>query len=530
MMRRQKVTKGLNSLEMIPKSNSFSDRSNNVSDDNDDNGKLYPLNYRNTQLSSSSSSSSRTTNFYSWIKDPKNQSVFGVLASSFLSLLGFTMVSGPLTPALGKHFQLEVGSMFGFLTSAYPLGMLLGISFWPSLSDKIGRRFVLSFSLLGSGLGLMTQALVILRGGTLSQFLLARTMTGLFAGSSPVSKAYLADIGVKDGKLPRYLSLKDASSTLAFIMGPAAGGLLFDVRRNMIGAAAKDLSKAEVLNTSGSLAFVIAISSVASILASLLAGLLVKERSSVAEKDGSYQKDSNHDDEDDDNSATIKIGNTDKDNGKDELISCPLGQSLWMGVASVCIISFLFNVGDSTFHAFFSAFLRSKGIITKDIGLIFTGLACISFLVSTTLTSNILKLLGPALSCASGLTLTGLSLVLLGLTASGTILLQPSLVVLTAIAAIYFCGVSVYGPTIPTMLLRCVPSNRRGFILGVDGTINTLARIVTPIFMGAIYRRYDAGTTFVAAGCAAVCGAAITLIRRLITLRENKNLLKHSKI
>lgn len=80
------------------------------------------------------------------------------------------------------------------------------------------------------------------------------------------------------------------------------------------------------------------------------------------------------------------------------------------------------------------------------------------------------------------------------------------------------------------MLLRCVPSNRRGFILGVDGTINTLARIVTPIFMGAIYRRYDAGTTFVAAGCAAVCGAAITLIRRLITLRENKNLLKHSKI
>ena len=211
----------------------------------------------------------------------------------------------------------------------------------------------------------------------------------------------------------------------------------------MIGAAAKDLSKAEVLNTSGSLAFVIAISSVASILASLLAGLLVKERSSVAEKDGSYQKDSNHDDEDDDNSATIKIGNTDKDNGKDELISCPLGQSLWMGVASVCIISFLFNVGDSTFHAFFSAFLRSKGIITKDIGLLFTGLACISFIVSTTLTSNILKLLGPALSCASGLTLTGLSLVLLGLTASGTILLQPSLVVLTAIAAIYFCGVSV---------------------------------------------------------------------------------------
>merc|ERR1711935_1037306 len=120
----------------------------------------------------------------------------------------------------------------------------------------------------GSGLGLMTQAWVIQGGGTLTQFLLARSMTGLFAGSSPVSKAYLADIGAKDGKLPRYLSLKDASSTLAFIMGPAAGGLLFDLRRRMIGAS-ETLSKAEVLDTSGSLAFVILITAVASMLASL---------------------------------------------------------------------------------------------------------------------------------------------------------------------------------------------------------------------------------------------------------------------
>lgn len=37
-----------------------------------------------------------------WRKDPQNRSVSGVLISSFLSLLGFTMVAGPLTPALGK--------------------------------------------------------------------------------------------------------------------------------------------------------------------------------------------------------------------------------------------------------------------------------------------------------------------------------------------------------------------------------------------------------------------------------------------
>jgi len=41
-------------------------------------------------------------NFNWWRKDPRNRSVSGILISSFLSLLGFTMVAGPLTPALGK--------------------------------------------------------------------------------------------------------------------------------------------------------------------------------------------------------------------------------------------------------------------------------------------------------------------------------------------------------------------------------------------------------------------------------------------
>jgi len=450
-----------------------------------------------------------------WRNDPRNRSVCGILISSFLSLLGFTMVAGPLTPALGKHFNLQVGSLFGALTSAYPLGMMIGIFIWPSLSDRVGRRHIISFSLFGSGLGLMTQALVIQRGGSLFQFLLARSLTGLFAGSSPVSKAYLADIGADDGKLPRYLSLKDASSTLAFTMGPAAGGLLFDIRRKMIGASV-ELSKAEVLDSSGSLAFVISITAAASMLASLVAGLLVQESSVFKNEVGTKGDSSRGENAYGDELANTKIDSTDED----DLISCPLGRSLWAGVASVCLVSFCFNVGDSTFHAFFSTFLRNQGIVTKDIGLLFTCLASISFLVSSTLSSRILRSIGPVLTCAGGLTLIGSSLLFMGLAASGSALMHPSLAILAAIASIYFCGVSIYGPTIPTMLLRCVPPKKRGFILGLDGFINTLARILTPIISGEIYRRYNAGTAFATAGIAVMCGAIIALLRRYATLRD----------
>lgn len=161
-----------------------------------------------------------------------------------------------------------------------------------------------------------------------------------------MSKAYLADIGAKDGKLPRYLSLKDASSTLAFIMGPAAGGLLFDIRRKMIGVS-EELSKAEVLDSSGSLSFVISITAAASMLASLVAALLVQESSVFKNKVGTTVVSSHQDKDYDTQLADTKVDKTEEE----DLISCPLGRSLWAGVASVCLVSFFFNIGDSTFHA-----------------------------------------------------------------------------------------------------------------------------------------------------------------------------------
>ena len=161
-----------------------------------------------------------------------------------------------------------------------------------------------------------------------------------------MSKAYLADIGAKDGKLPRYLSLKDASSTLAFIMGPAAGGLLFEIRRKMIGVS-EELSKAEVLDSSGSLSFVISITAAASMLASLVAALLVQESSVFKNEVGTTAVSSHEGKDYDTQLADRKVDKTDEE----DLISCPLGRSLWAGVASVCLVSFFFNVGDSTFHA-----------------------------------------------------------------------------------------------------------------------------------------------------------------------------------
>lgn len=416
-----------------------------------------------------------------------NFSVGAILASSFLNLLGFTM-AGPITPALGQHFGLQVGSKFGSLTSAYPLGMLVGLFLLPQLSDKIGRKPVITISLFGSGLGLAAQALAIYQNWGLMIFLLTRVLTGCFAGSSPVSKAFLADVGTKQGKLPRYLALRDAAATMAFIVGPMLGGILFDVQRSTL------KGEASAVSTTSSLAFVICVSAVASLAAAALVAMGVKE---VPPQKQSFEEKQKVDTE-------------------MAVASCPLGVSLWAGVATVCVLSFLFNVGDSTFHAFFPSLLKEKlSLDTSAIGLAYTVFACISFAVSATVAGNAIHTLGPVTTCAVGLSAVAGGLFSLAFCKGSWLL---------AAAGLYYSGVPLYGPTIPTMLLQCVPSRKRGAVMGLDGAINTVGRVIAPLAMGAVYRRAGSTAAFSMAGMAVLTAAIMTLVRRYLVLRQRNDI------
>lgn len=428
---------------------------------------------------------------------PRRISVAVVLASSFLNLLGFTM-AGPITPALGEHFGLTMGASFGSLTSAYPLGMMAGLFLWPQLSDRIGRKPVMAMSLLGSGLGLAAQALLIHRNFSLAFFLASRVLTGCFAGSSPVSKAYLADLGQKDGKLTKYLALRDAASTMAFIMGPLLGGVMFDLRRRIVGITAG--------TSDAGLAFTIAVSAAASLLAALVVGTCVKEGPQVAMAPKP--------------AADVESGRP-AEKAAFAIESCPLGNQMWAGVATVCVVSFLFNVGDSTFHAFFSALLKNRaGMDTKTIGLMYTGLACASFSVSASVAGPFVKRCGPVAACTAGMAATGSGLLAFGLLSAGEAAISPLLATLAA--TVYYCGVPLYGPTVPTMLLQCVPPNRRGAVMGLDGAINTMGRVVAPLLMGDLYRRFGSSVAFGLAGSLVLLGAGTTLFRRFLVLREER--------
>ena len=342
-------------------------------------------------------------------------------------------------------------------------------------------------SLFGSSIGLALQsACIFVRHLPLTYFLSSRVITGVFSGCAPVAKAYLADVGDKTGNLATYLAWRDAASTLAYILGPVCGGILFELLRlrgvtGTIGSATGSVAASAAASGSSAaiasqaLGYVIGISALGSFLATILIlsfvqDLPTRSSSNVNGSDGnnssiSTKKEGNIQQLQQEGKHNDIIGNDDQQKQKQndyEIIACPLGTKLWTGVATVCIISFLYHVADSTFFAFFPALLQNKlQLDARQIGLVFTMLSTITFCFSaTSMSSKLISKIGVVNTCALGLTAVGAGLTALSAAAATTTAITSFLVV--GAAALYFCGVPLYGPTIPTMLLQCVPPYQRG--------------------------------------------------------------------
>src|SRR5581483_10449168 len=101
-----------------------------------------------------------------------------------------------------------------------------------ALSDRYGRRPVLLVSLLGSAVGYFIFGL----GGALWMLFLGRIIDGLTGGNIATIYAYGADITEPQDRT-RFFGLLGASAGMGFVVGPALGGLIY----NLTGSTAAPL-------------------------------------------------------------------------------------------------------------------------------------------------------------------------------------------------------------------------------------------------------------------------------------------------
>ena len=151
-------------------------------------------------------------------KQAGSQKLF-IFLTVFIYLLGFGIII-PITPILSREFGATAMEA-GLLMSSYSLMQFLFSPFWGRLSDRLGRRPILLFCILGEGFSYILFAYA----RNMETLFIARILAGFFGASISTASAYISDITPKNER-SKGMALIGVAFGLGFVFGPALGGLL----------------------------------------------------------------------------------------------------------------------------------------------------------------------------------------------------------------------------------------------------------------------------------------------------------------
>lgn len=349
----------------------------------------------------------------------------------------------------------------GILSTAFAAMQFLFGPILGALSDRFGRRPVLLVSLVVMAADYVVMALA----GSIWLLLAGRIVGGITAATHSTASAYMADISAPEDKA-RNFGLIGAAFGLGFVLGPVMGGLLAEwgTRAPFVAAALLALANA---------AF----------------GWLVL-RETVTERIR--------------RPFAWRRAN-------------PFGAiravSHLSGVGALIWVYFLYHFATVVYPAIWAYFTAARfgwspGLIGLSLAVYGLSLA----VAQGTLVGPAIRTFGEARTVLLGLMIQTASLVILGIIASGNLLLM--LIPVTAIGAIGL-------PALQGILSRAVPDNAQGELQGVLNSLTSVAMILAPLVMTqtfAHFTRVDAnpylpGAPFLLSAVIMTLAAVIYVIR-----------------
>ena len=156
-------------------------------------------------------------------KEPAKGSLLVIFLTVFIDLLGFGIVL-PLLPVYAREFVDDpTGWKLGMLMASFSLMQLICAPIWGRVSDRIGRRPVIMIGLLGSVLFYTLFGLATVWRSITGLFI-ARIGAGVAGATISTAQAYIADVTTLE-KRPKGMALIGMAFGLGFTFGPLIGFL-----------------------------------------------------------------------------------------------------------------------------------------------------------------------------------------------------------------------------------------------------------------------------------------------------------------
>ncbi|MFY0760303.1 MFS transporter [Metabacillus dongyingensis] len=361
-------------------------------------------------------------------KKPLAKPLFLLSFNLFIIMVGIGLVI-PILPFYVEKFGADAATL-GFLVAVFALMQFFFAPIWGRLSDRIGRKPLITLGLFGFALAEFIFAFAT----DLWMLFLSRIIAGIFgAAIMPSAMAYVSDVTTpeKRGQGMGYLG---AAMGLGIVVGPGIGGWLSEF----------------------SLSFPFLFAGIAASLAGIVSIFVLPESLSKE----AMQK-------------------TAAENEKRENQFILIKKALQSPVGFLLILVFMMSFALTIFQAIFGFYtLERFGYGPQEVGLIILITGIVGTITQGAAVGRLVAKFGDERVVTSALLLSAFGFVIMTFADSfATVLLTTS---------VFFLGNSILRPSLNTFISKLAGS-KQGMVMGLNNSFMSLGNVAGPILAGYVF-------------------------------------------